>query len=71
MRKPLTFFELQLMQREHDSRNHIDIYNLPMFGKINHYILHFAKYAARLTYHLTEKEAISELKRGNEHYTKG
>lgn len=63
MRKPLTFFELQLMQREHDSRNHTDIYTLPLFDKMNHYVLHYAKYAARLTPKKPDSETLKELKR--------
>lgn len=63
MRKPITFFELQLEQKIHDQRNHSDIYSLPMFSKINHYVLHFTKYAARLALKKSEEETIAELKR--------
>lgn len=63
MRKPQTFFELQSIQREHDSRNHTDIYTLPLFDKMNHYALHFAKYTSRLIPKRSDKEIIRELRR--------
>ena len=63
MRKPITFFELQCEQRNHDQRNHIDIYTLPLFDKMNHYLLHFTKYAARLVLKRSEEETLNELKR--------
>lgn len=63
MRSPKTFFELQIMQKEHDAKNHSDIHTLPLFGKINHYVLHYAKYAGRLTRKRSDEETIKELKR--------
>ena len=63
MRKPLTFFELQVEQRNHDEKNHGDIYTLPLFDKINHYVLHYAKYAARLASKRSKEETKEILKK--------
>jgi len=63
MRKPMTFFELQSVQRDHDLRNHPDIYTLPLFDKINHYVLHYAKYTSRLVSKKSHDDIIKELKR--------
>ncbi|MDP3881495.1 MAG: hypothetical protein Q8Q31_01315 [Nanoarchaeota archaeon] len=63
MRKPLTFFELQSTQKEHDHNNHSDISTLPLFDRINHYVLHYAKYTARLTHQKGDVETERELKR--------
>lgn len=41
--------ELQLRQRRHDDEYHPEIARLPVADRINHVILHFAKYARKLT----------------------
>jgi len=61
VRKPVTLFELQVGQKEHDARHHGDIYSLPMFAKLNHYVLHYAKYVPRLT--RKDQEVQEQLKR--------
>lgn len=42
-------FSLQVQQYHHDKRYHWDIQILPMHQRINHMVLHFAKYVGRLT----------------------
>lgn len=40
-------YKLQLIQLEHDEKYHKDISNLNLHHRLNHLVLHFAKYAGR------------------------
>ncbi|MFD1514556.1 hypothetical protein [Halomarina rubra] len=49
MSESTTLIDLQKRQREHDRGHHRDIYTLPYFNRMNHYVLHFSKYVGRLS----------------------
>lgn len=54
-------FTLQAEQREHDRNFHADIHILPVHQKVNHMVLHFAKYSGLMAEHEDEKEFYNKV----------
>jgi len=47
MQKPTSLYQMQLMQKKHDSKFHQDIFFLPYLNRMQHYVNHYTKYVAR------------------------